>query len=56
MIVHVEKRNILAWLAIKSQYSDDGFCHRTSDTVDPQNGDKSEGILQLRKSVTWEDI
>ena len=38
------------WLAIKS----DGSCHRTSDTLDPQIGRKSEGIL--RKSVMWEAI
>ena len=49
MIVHVEKRNILGY-----RNTDDGSCHRTSDTINPQNGRKSEGIL--RKSVMWEAI
>ena len=34
--------------------SDDGFCNRTSDTLDPQNGRKSRRIL--RKSAMYEAI
>ena len=52
MIVYIEKRNILGLQLNRN--SDDGFCHRKSDTVDPQNGGKGERIL--RKSVISEAI
>ena len=48
MIVHIEKRNIATRLVL-NRNSDDGFCHRTSNAIDLQNGGKGKTIL--RKSV-----